>query len=116
MPEPQRLPAWLSEADLEYNTQIFTRTGFRGALNKYRARDLDWEELSGRTKTSVQQPVLFIGGERDSTIRFASLEATKALPNLRKLVLLPNCGHWVQQERAALVNAELIDFLREVFP
>lgn len=113
MPEPQKRPPWLSEADLAYNTQIFTRTGFRGALNKYRARDLDWEELSGLTKMSVQQPVLFIGGERDSTMRFARLEATKALPNLRKVVMLPGCGHWAQQERPAEVNAELLAFLRQ---
>jgi len=35
-----------------------------------------------------------------------------AVPNLRKVVLLPGCGHWTQQERADDVNAELIDFLR----
>jgi pimeloyl-ACP methyl ester carboxylesterase len=113
MPEPPRLPDWLSEADLDYNTQVFTRTGFRGALSKYRARDLDWEELSRRTDSTVQQPVLFIGGERDSTMRFARLDAMKALPNLRKIVRLPGCGHWTQQERPAEVNAELLAFLSD---
>jgi pimeloyl-ACP methyl ester carboxylesterase len=29
-----------------------------------------------------------------------------------KVVLLPGCGHWIQQERPAEVNAEMIDFLR----
>jgi pimeloyl-ACP methyl ester carboxylesterase len=114
MPEPPRLPDWLSEADLDYNTQIFTRTGFRGALSKYRARDLDWEELSRRTDSTVQQPVLFIGGERDSTMRFARLDAMKSLPNLRKIVRLPGCGHWTQQERPAEVNAELLAFLPDL--
>lgn len=113
MPEPPSLPDWLSEADLDYNTRIFTRTGFRGALSKYRARDLDWEELSGRTDSTVQQPVLFIGGERDSTMRFARLDAMKSLPNLRKIVRLPGCGHWTQQERPAEVNAELLAFLSD---
>jgi len=65
----------------------------------------------------VEQPVLFMGGERDSAVRFDNLEAMKAaLPKLRKVVLLPNCGHWVQQERAVEVSTELIDFLREMFP
>jgi hypothetical protein len=27
-------------------------------------------------------------------------------------VLLSGCGHWVQRERLAEVNAEMIDFLR----
>jgi pimeloyl-ACP methyl ester carboxylesterase len=30
----------------------------------------------------------------------------------RKVVLLPGYGHWIQQERPAEVNAEMIDFLR----
>ena len=34
--DPPTLPAWLSEADLDYYTQEFSRTGFRGGLNWYR--------------------------------------------------------------------------------
>jgi len=120
MPEPTVLPAWLTKADLDSYTQAFVRTGFRGALSRLRSIDRDWrdwEELARVGEPSVEQPVLFMGGERDSAVRFGNLEGMKAtLPKLRKVVLLPNCGHWVQQERAAEVNAELIDFLREVFP
>jgi pimeloyl-ACP methyl ester carboxylesterase len=35
-----------------------------------------------------------------------------AVPNLRRIVLLPNCGHRTQQERPLDVNDELLDFLR----
>jgi pimeloyl-ACP methyl ester carboxylesterase len=31
---------------------------------------------------------------------------------LRRIVLLPDCGHWTQQERPADVNDELLAFLR----
>jgi hypothetical protein len=34
--EPPPLPAWLSEADVDFYTNEFTRTGFRGGLNWYR--------------------------------------------------------------------------------
>ena len=34
------------------------------------------------------------------------------VPNLEKVVVLPGCGHWTQQERPAEVNAELIAFLK----
>jgi pimeloyl-ACP methyl ester carboxylesterase len=34
-----------------------------------------------------------------------------AVPNLRKIVLLPGCGHWAQQKRPEDINHELIDFL-----
>jgi len=30
---PETLPAWLTEADLEFCTEEFKRTGFRGGLN-----------------------------------------------------------------------------------
>jgi pimeloyl-ACP methyl ester carboxylesterase len=44
---------------------------------------------------------------------FGSVEATEAaVSKLRKIVLLPRCGHWAQQERPHEVNAELLDFLR----
>ena len=36
------------------------------------------------------------------------------VPKLRKLEILPGCGHWVQQERPAEVNAEIIAFLKSL--
>jgi pimeloyl-ACP methyl ester carboxylesterase len=36
----------------------------------------------------------------------------KFVPQLRRTIILPGCGHWTQQERTADVNAEMIDFLR----
>ena len=113
MPDPEALPVWLSEADLDYYARAFERTGFRGALNRYRNMDRDWEELARVADARVEQPALFMGGQRDSAVLFGSVEPMKAsLPNLRKVVLLPGCGHWTQQERPAKVDAELMDFLR----
>jgi pimeloyl-ACP methyl ester carboxylesterase len=40
------------------------------------------------------------------------LDAT--MPNLRKQVLLPNIGHWIQQEHPTAVNQLLIEFLKSV--
>jgi pimeloyl-ACP methyl ester carboxylesterase len=31
-----------------------------------------------------------------------------------RTVILPGCGHWTQQERAAEVNAAMIGFLRDL--
>jgi pimeloyl-ACP methyl ester carboxylesterase len=30
--------------------------------------------------------------------------------------MLPGCGHWTQQERAAEVSAAMLDFLRGLSP
>jgi pimeloyl-ACP methyl ester carboxylesterase len=115
MPEPEELPPWLKEEDLDYLVGEFRRTGFRGGLNRYRNMDRDWEELPHLADAKVQQPALFIAGDRDTVRGFTNIEAMKAnVPNLRGVVMLPGCGHWTQQERPEEVNAQLISFLRGV--
>ena len=115
MPEPKQLPSWLTEADLDYYTHEFERTGFRGGLNRYRNMDRDWEQLPQLAGAKVQQPALFIAGDRDGVLSFTGVDAMKAnVPNLRDVIMLSGCGHWTQQERPAEVNAALIQFLREL--
>ena len=111
--EPERLPSWLSETDLDYYVSEFQRTGFRGGLNRYRNMDRDWEDLTHLAGAVVQQPALFVVGERDPVLGFMRTDAMKThVPNLRKTVAVPGCGHWTQQERPAEVNRELIEFLQ----
>ena len=113
MPEPERLPSWLTEADVDYFVGEFERTGFRGGLNRYRNMDRDWEELPQLAGAKIQQPSLFIAGERDPVAAFTNAAAlNENVPNLRNVVMLPGCGHWTQQERPAEVNAALIEFLK----
>jgi pimeloyl-ACP methyl ester carboxylesterase len=77
--------------------------------------DRDWEELQHLADAKVQQPALFIAGDRDTVRGFTSVEAMKAnVPNLRGVVMLSGCGHWTQQERPEEVSAQLVSFLREV--
>ena len=117
IPEPDRLPAWLSEADLSYYAEQFARTGFTGALNRYRNVDQDWQQLPELGVTTVAQPVLFITGELDTATRLGNLDAMRAyVPNLWEPKVLPGCGHWVQQERPEQVNWLLVEFLRAAAP
>jgi pimeloyl-ACP methyl ester carboxylesterase len=112
MPEPDELPGWLSEADLDRYAQAYARTGFWGPLGVYRNQDRDWQEHPEIGATGLKQPALFIGGRRDPAVLFGQIEPMEAaVPSLRRVVLLPNCGHWTQQERPLDVNAELLDFL-----
>ena len=115
MEEPKALPAWLSEADLDYFTKEFQHAGFRGGLNWYRNIDRNWELTAGYAGAKITQPALFIAGDRDVVVQMAGAAITdleKGVPNLRKKVMLPGCGHWTQQERATEVNEEMIAFLR----
>jgi pimeloyl-ACP methyl ester carboxylesterase len=113
LPDPRQLPPWLSEADLDYFTAEFRRTGFRGGLNWYRNIDRNWHLTARLADAKVAQPALFIAGERDGVLAMIPTDAMPPLvPNLRRLVMLPGCGHWTQQERPAEVNAALVEFLK----
>jgi pimeloyl-ACP methyl ester carboxylesterase len=111
---PDELPAWLTEQDLDVFSQEFERSGFRGGLNWYRNIDRNWELTSFLNGATIHQPALFVAGELDGVIvmsrrAFDTLEAS--IPNLKKKVLIPGAGHWVQQERPDEVNKLLIEFL-----
>ena len=111
MTEPEQLPSWLTEKDVDYFASEFERTGFRGGLNRYRNMDSDWEQLPELEGAKVEQPALFIGGERDGVAAFTSMDPMKAAVANLKLITLPGCGHWTQQERPAEVNEALVSFL-----
>jgi len=115
--EPQRLPDWLSEEDIAYVAGEFKRTGFRGGLNWYRSIRRTSELLSPWRDCVIPQPSLFIAGARDDVLRFPGMEdrlqqLADVLPGQRGIHILPGAGHWIQRERAAAVNALLIEFLR----
>jgi pimeloyl-ACP methyl ester carboxylesterase len=115
--DPEKLPAWLGEADLDYYAGEFARTGFRGGLNWYRNLRRNWELGGPWRGQPIRQPSLFIAGSRDGVLRFpaakSQLEAyPTTLPGLRGCHILEGAGHWVQQEQPAEVNKLLIDFLK----
>lgn len=114
--DPGRLGAWCNEADLDFYCDEFERSGLRGPLNYYRNHNLTWE-LTRDAPTSIQQPAMFVAGEKDGVIVMAA-EALQEMPNRvpRLLVseLLPGIGHWTQQEAPAQVNEALLKFLEQL--
>src|SRR2546422_303232 len=117
--DPDPLPGWLTEADVDVYTREFERTGFRGGLNWYRNIDRNWELLAPFSGAPVTVPALFIAGDRDPVLSFpgsqAALDGMATLvPNLRKTLILEGCGHWTQQERPAEVNTAMLEFLRSL--
>jgi pimeloyl-ACP methyl ester carboxylesterase len=117
MVQPDTLPAWMSEGDVDYYAEAFSRSGFRGGLNYYRNIDRNWELLGAFAGARVTIPALFVTGERDLVGAFRGMKELVArlsvfVPKLRPVVVLPGCGHWTQQERPAEVNAAMLAFLR----
>ena len=118
--DPSRLPAWITEQDLETVTAEFRRTGFRGGLNWYRNVDRNWALTGAFQGLKIRQPALFIAGDRDITIagpgKAALEQLATTVPGLKRQLLIEGAGHWIQEERPTEVNAALIAFLRETVP
>ena len=117
MPDPgEDLPDWLTQEDIDFYAGEFQRTGFRGGLNWYRNIHRNWELTGAFQDLQIQQPALFITGDRD-VVPYSeeALAAMKvAVPNLTNAVVLPGIGHWTQQEAADDVNRELLTFLQSL--
>lgn len=102
---------FLTVEELDYYAAAFTKTGFTGGLNYYRAMDRNWEDLKAIGKYEIDAPTLMITAENDLILRPAQAEPMRQwIPNLR-VELVRNCSHWTQQERPGEVNALMLNFL-----
>jgi epoxide hydrolase 4 len=85
------------------------------ALNYYRQilTPAAWLQSWLKSPTLVQSRTLVLWGEGDAFLSRSlinDLEKLVAAPFALKLV--PDCGHWIQQEAPQTVNRELLAFLR----
>jgi pimeloyl-ACP methyl ester carboxylesterase len=110
--EPERLPAWLSQADIDAYVGQYAQAGFTGPLNWYRNMDRNWELTAAWQHARITIPALFVAGDRDPVLGFARLDGlADVVPGLTRSLILPGCGHWTQQERPDEVSAAMIEFL-----
>jgi pimeloyl-ACP methyl ester carboxylesterase len=113
---PLEQPDWLSEEDLDYFVEQFEAAGFRGGVNYYRNFHRNWEITPQLSDAKVTVPTLFIAGEGDSVIAGATQEQLQAsmsrvVEDLRGVILLPDAGHWIQQELPEETNRAVLNFL-----
>ena len=112
---PEEPLPWFTPDDLDFYTKQFEKSGFTGPLNRYRCVDLDWEDLRIQHEAPLIQPSLFIGGEKDGPTILGAGSISRfpdTLPNLINSVILPNVGHWIQQEDPDSTNSLLLDFFQ----
>ena len=119
MIDPEIFPGWLTEADLQVFIDAFTATGFRGPFNRYRAQRIDAIEMTEHIGSLITQPSFFIGGERDAVRSFVPgmdlyENPLSGASDSRGSVIIPNVGHWVQQEAPLETNIALEGFLSQL--
>lgn len=113
-------PDWFSEEDLDYFVSQFEMSGLRGPFNRYRAQNIDWNELPQLEGAVLQQPAFFITGTLDPVNFFIPSEQSlidRISSNYKELLFaeeLIGIGHWTQQEAPEEVNKLILKFLEEV--
>jgi pimeloyl-ACP methyl ester carboxylesterase len=105
-------PPFMTEEELAVYVRAFERTGFSGGLNYYRNIDRNWELTQPFEKQRIQQPALFITGERDPVRNFMPAEAMEGwVLDLQASVVVAGAGHWVNQDSPEAVNDALLKWL-----
>jgi soluble epoxide hydrolase / lipid-phosphate phosphatase len=103
----------LTGDELAVYVDTYRRTGFTGGLNWYRALHRDWEEALGH-EFVIDKPALMISAADDWFFpRGATDGMEQLLPQLEKHVI-PDAGHWLQQEKPDAVNALLVPWLERL--
>lgn len=113
------LPPWMSPDHFAAYVEAFRRGGFEAPFNWYRAIDLTWELTAFVQDKTIDTPALFIVGENDPVRRYAGsaeAELSQWATNLARSVIVPDAGHWIQQEKPEAVNALLLEFLGGLRP
>ena len=115
---PKEIPAWITETELDYYIEEFTRTGFRGGVNYYRNFNENWK-LTERIDPVLRLPVAFVAGSDDMVIDGANEKALRSTmqtqaTDLREITLIDGVGHWVQQEAPKQTNEAIVRFVRSL--
>lgn len=136
------LPEWIIQQNLrEFVTRLFQDLSIRkgafttadteiyraalakprvlsAALNYYRQlmAPSTWLRQWERSPKPVTTPTLVLWGEDDHFLHKRLSQGLGALVDAPfQLKLIPQCGHWIQQEAPQTVNRELLRFLRQPF-
>jgi pimeloyl-ACP methyl ester carboxylesterase len=95
----------------------FTRTGFHGPLNYYRAIDPFTRHSAAFAAAKIRQPSMFLAGTADGLNLVAQPNAElmrSSLTDLRSFTMLEGVGHWPQLEAPDATNAALLAFLQSL--
>lgn len=108
---------WLDEADLAEYVAEFSHSGFFGPVSWYRNLDANAARANGMQADRLSMPSYFITGQDDvvTIMDPTGIERMQnLLPGFKGATVIPDSGHWVQQETPHAFNEALLGFLRTV--
>lgn len=99
----------ITQADIEaYKDAASRRGALTAMLNYYRNA---FPSMTLRDWSILQVPTLMIWGEEDTALGKELTYGTEKYVRDFQIRYIPNCSHWVQQERPELVNQYMREFL-----
>ncbi len=103
-----------SPEDIEAYKQSAAQPGALTAMiNYYRNILPKMFNLSQQPLNILKMPTLLIWGEDDAFLGKELTNGTDAYVENLQIKYIPNCSHWVQQEKPQLVNQYIRQFLRD---
>ncbi|MFA1540424.1 alpha/beta fold hydrolase [Actinomadura monticuli] len=117
LPDAPPLPwTWLTETELEFYVADYSRSGFTGGLNWYRAMDVSWEYRKSYAGRKNPVPFYFIGSEQDTDLEgWHGDDPLNRLgdhyEDLRAVRMIKQAGHMMQMEKSAETTAAMLEFL-----
>ncbi len=114
IPDAATVPPWMSAEHFAAYVEAFRAGGFKRPLDWYRNIDRNWALTAFVQGRTIDQPSLFIVGDKDPVRHYAGRHEAGLsdwLTDLRGQVVIEGAGHWLQQERPEEVNRHLLKFL-----
>jgi epoxide hydrolase 4 len=104
--------------DMQRYVEAWSQPGFAtAAINYYRAGFRQTPRRAQARIRRVEAPTLVIWGERDRYLRSALAEPDRGdVPNLARVVRLPDASHWVQHDEPERVTELLVEFFAGAGP
>jgi pimeloyl-ACP methyl ester carboxylesterase len=100
----------VSDDDRQVYVDAYRASGFRGPLSWYRSLPRTWAEAEGIDMT-IDKPSLLIQAADDFFLAPDRPDLTDQYATLLERQVVADCGHWIQQEQPAEVNARLLRWL-----
>jgi epoxide hydrolase 4 len=113
--EREARPGVYTPEDIERYVEAWSRPGAPTAmLNYYRAALRQSPRRAEARIRPVEAPTLVIWGQRDVHLGAELAEPERAdVPNLERVVRLPEASHWVHQDEPEQVSELLVEFFSE---
>jgi len=104
----------VSDEEVEAFKYTFSKSGFTGPINYYRAVSFGDPPVSDKKKSKISVPVFMIWGTADVALSVKGAELSQKYCQEFKLQLLEDVPHFLQNSHPKLVNHYMREYLNNV--